>query len=931
MRIAINLAIAGSLILLLGVSGAYSQVITEPLPVNAAQYDAYHKNLIDKARVDFLQKSTLSDTIALPFFDDFSSGDASWALSQFYFAVPIRQIWFWGNSVGRAYGNQGLSLRTPNRGGQWNQETSFTTNDIKSLDFLGNSGNGWSCGSNGWLAQTSDSGQTWQSKTSPAADQDLVAIQFMDAQKGVLADSSGLIYRTTDGGTGWQATIVPSGFKAKTLFWKYSNAVFAAGDSGRIARSIDDGQNWTVVFTPFAKTANAFNKITFTTANVGMALGDSGLIYRTQDGGNYWFKVNSNTTSDILDVDFAVDINTKIGWATGRFGLLLGTTDGGYNWSQIPSGTLDHLYCVRMITEYRGWIGTSNGRLLQVIIDPFKADSKAWERNSGTYINNTRCVDPISFGVATFDGLNARGLPYSTVTNALGACDSLMSINLDVPLGSDPVYVSFYWQNGGFTAEVVPDDNDSLVLQFKSIHNKWVSVWQEQGTQNQITTPFRYKSVLLADSFKHQGFQFRFINFGNQNANYDTWNLDYVRVDTEHSPADSSAVDVTITKTPTRLLKDFHAYPLDQFNGIVNQPDYFSPQVYGQVRNLNPEGGLGNNVNGKFQIIDEATHNIFIPNTDTIYNGLKNPVRGQNALTEIYVNKTHFPLQQKQNWTTLRYGVKLDQDADFNAFSQNDASYGNLNLSTYMAYDDGSAELSRGVDGNLARGAVRFFLERADTITDIQLYFPRGPATQTQVISFLLMVYSDIDTGNNTADELFRISYILPPSDSLNKFDRFSLRTQPIEKRTLQGGKPFYIGWQQNVIDNGNQVRLGCDVNSSNPRSFYYNSNAQWRVYDFDSYPLMIRPDFGIETPTAVKASLGAPRAPFYPNPSRNTIRNREAFSNLEIYNALGQNLQTVSFGMAGETVPHHLQTGLYILKWQQTDGQWVSQRLMVE
>jgi hypothetical protein len=82
-------------------------------------------------------------------------------------------------------------------------------------------------------------------------------------------------------------------------------------------------------------------------------------------------------------------------------------------------------------------------------IDDFSKEARSPEESKwldhSVYINQQMAVKPPSIGVATFDGLNNFGLPYSTI-NETGAADTLTShyINLSYP-ASDSIYLSFYY------------------------------------------------------------------------------------------------------------------------------------------------------------------------------------------------------------------------------------------------------------------------------------------------------------------------------------------------------------------------------------------------------------------------------------------------------------------------------------------------------
>src|SRR5690606_9491093 len=79
-------------------------------------------------------------------------------------------------------------------------------------------------------------------------------------------------------------------------------------------------------------------------------------------------------------------------------------------------------------------------------------DTRYWLAGSGVYINNSLATSQPSRNIATFDGLNARGVPYNFV-NPLGQdfTDTLTSqpINLAGRSAADSIYLSFYWSAKG--------------------------------------------------------------------------------------------------------------------------------------------------------------------------------------------------------------------------------------------------------------------------------------------------------------------------------------------------------------------------------------------------------------------------------------------------------------------------------------------------
>jgi hypothetical protein len=112
------------------------------------------------------------------------------------------------------------------------------------------------------------------------------------------------------------------------------------------------------------------------------------------------------------------------------------------------------------------------------------------------YVNNTFPINPISRGVATFDGLNTYGVPYDSINKFASIyADSLTSQTIDLSnyTPNDSIYLSFYYQPGGYGFE--PDLNDSLMLFFKLSNGLWNKVWAKEGSSS-----VDFKQLLLYTS-----------------------------------------------------------------------------------------------------------------------------------------------------------------------------------------------------------------------------------------------------------------------------------------------------------------------------------------------------------------------------------------------------------------------------------------------
>lgn len=930
-----SLLTAAAFFCLLLSSGA--QPFTEALRINPAQRDYAWFQLNDIARRSFLQKNTLSDTLPIPFFDDFSRPDLSWAPSRFWFGYAIHDIHFLSSSEARAFGDAGINLRSGNRGSTWQKNGPETGKDFRSVSFPA-AGLAWACGSRGWLAFSEDSGKTWTAVNSPAgAGMRLDKIAFFSAQTGLLIDSAGTMYRTENGGQSWSNPLLTSGsgFRARAIAFVNGNRVVAAGDSARTAVSDDGGQSFSVSSQPFGRHRH-FRNLHFADGFFGLAIGDSGMVFKTTSSGSSWSLLPLICNETLHDA--AINpANKKLCWMVGTAGALFYSQNGGSSWSKIRSGTTEDLLSIALVNEFRGWIGSNGGRLHQVIYDPLRPYSRLWETGSGVYVNNTFSSRQPTYGIATLDGLNDKGIPYSLIKNKTGPCDTLCSAAIDLQdFQGSSLFLSFYYQPGSDYIELIPDPEDSLALQFKGKGGNWVSVWNIKGKGDTVlSNPFRYASVRIPDSLKFRGSRFRFVNFGNQNGNYDIWNLDYIRLDTEHDGSDSLARDYSLSLAPGRLLRSYSALPLEQFQYAIDRNlPIFNDRISWMGTNLNTGAA---NLNGSFflnRLVPDSVQAIGSLPASAI-SGLENPFGFGIFSRPLSVEVSAFQsLLRTSRYATFEYGIGLSPDPAANLYTGNDSLSSRLNVSTVMAYDDGSAELVRGVGQNGSIAVQKYYLPVADTLTDVQLFFARTPENLQQTISFALLVYDSLNIETNFAADppLIRRQFILPPADSVNKFITFSLRDdETLGKRILQGGRSFYVGWQQGLIDNGNEVRIGCDINSLSPSSFFYKTGGEWKAWTADSLTLMIRPVFGPEYVTAVKDRIRQPEFPFFPNPASDGFRNRRDFSDLRICDLTGKPVYEQRQGTAGEIIRPGLPSGMYIMHWLEEGRRPVVQKMRID
>jgi photosystem II stability/assembly factor-like uncharacterized protein len=219
------------------------------------------------------------------------------------------------DTIGFAVGDRGVILKTENKGINWSQMDSVTTNELNSGCIAGNKG--FIVGDNGLILKTTDN-ENWN-KLESGTHYRLNSIEFTDDNAGYIAGYKGLILKTADAGESWQL------LNSETLYSLYS--------------------------------------ICFITPDLGIIVGDSGLILRTTNAGETWDKQSSGTQLGLLDVHFS---SATIGYITGKKGIILKTTNAGETWSDISFDPMEEeLYSVHFYNDTLGYTAGAYGAILR--------------------------------------------------------------------------------------------------------------------------------------------------------------------------------------------------------------------------------------------------------------------------------------------------------------------------------------------------------------------------------------------------------------------------------------------------------------------------------------------------------------------------------------------------------------------------------------
>ncbi|MBC5992438.1 T9SS type A sorting domain-containing protein [Pontibacter cellulosilyticus] len=517
--------------------------------------------------------------------------------------------------------------------------------------------------------------------------------------------------------------------------------------------------------------------------------------------------------------------------------------------------------------------------------------------NGGVYVNNRYAQEPITINVASFDGLNANGIAYAPGTTGTGASDTLTTqpILLAGLTPADSVYLSFYWQSGGFGD--IPDRSEQvyLLLEFRDAAGNWQEVWRQTGLGE--VTPFAQVFIGLKDpKYFHNNFQFRFRSVGQRNGIADVWNVDYVLLDRNRRKGQSITRDIAISQGISKLLKHYTAMPAVQF--LQNKQQELAVEVKTTVNNL---GGLPGAISwrGYIKKQNDAAADTFLRGQGLIPgNARQFAITGVPRIDNLELDKNGF---------ILVHGVRLITNEADPLQRANDSTQRKTVFANYYAYDDGTAEASFSFPGSSStQVAQRFDLNQPDQVSAFRIYFPRV-RTNLAGTSLTFKVWADNNgvPGEILHQQNFQIQY----SDKLNEFYEVQL-SKPVP---VSGS--FYIGWQQpgNLF-----VNVGFDRNEvATGRRFLFTTLNQWTQDTQLQGAIMMRPVLVGEA-LGLAEEMEAARIKVFPNPADGRIYIEGEYDNLRIYTVTGQQVYQHKYKTESEPIDlKSLAPGFYTLRIQ--------------
>lgn len=321
--------------------------------------------------------------------------------------ISVKSIYFINANIGYVAGDNSKMFKTDDGGLTWQQVNFQPGLDSLSFDnlYFANQNIGYASGTkpagNGYrdyvLIKTIDGGLHWNILNVTDDYWYYYSTNFTSADTGYIVggvynsteNKFYNILKTTDGGITWNY-FSPRYWDFDIITFTrialYKQNVLAVGWSGLIGKSIDGGQNWTLLS---SEPQSSFWDICFINKNKGFIVGDGGIL-KTTNGGTDWIKqdfgipygVNvcfpdsttgyinsyftlykSNNGGDIWDSVSAYDIKCvsmyfitrDTGYLAGYDGTIMKTVDGGNTWSIKQTGTDNIFESIQFPTKSTGF------------------------------------------------------------------------------------------------------------------------------------------------------------------------------------------------------------------------------------------------------------------------------------------------------------------------------------------------------------------------------------------------------------------------------------------------------------------------------------------------------------------------------------------------------------------------------------------------
>ena len=561
---------------------------------------------------------------------------------------------------------------------------------------------------------------------------------------------------------------------------------------------------------------------------------------------------------------------------------------------------------------------------------------KRWE-SSPVRRTFTLALDPPTLGCATLDGLDGQGNPYVlNEANPEGYADTLTSRSLllgsNVP--GDSVALSFWYQSGGI-ANGADSGEDSLIVEFKTSivdSDPWQWVWSTEGIDDDTA----FRSVVIpidATEYFHNGFQFRFRNYGSLEGNVDTWHVDFVRVAEDGGTPAPLFEEVSFVTPPSSMLTyPWTAMPWRHY--ALDPEAYLATSVVTQHRSFGDNANSQENIGLKVQRVDElGPVDAYVPFAGSIPNNSVQGLFETDYVDDIDLPQVLFDPAVSDSFATFHVSMWEDEVGAANLTSQtgvpdNDSLVHVQVFRDYYAYDDGSAEKAYALDSQGGGGevAVAFDLQDADTLEGLQIHFAPFFDDAVGETYTLKIRGEDEENPGQPGSELVTQFTIHQPEYYANSYDGFTY--VPFEAPIPVAGKIF-VGFVQQGED---RIHIGLDKSTNTNLDYVWFKfpSTSWTPSEIQG-SLMIRPVLraGKDAVASTNEVARKDATPvLFPNPGKGICTwELSSASTIAIFDPSGRQVDLLTNLQPGRHQWSTSTPGVYVFMGQTTSGERWTQR----
>ncbi|MBF0276098.1 MAG: hypothetical protein HQK84_12780 [Nitrospinae bacterium] len=220
-----------------------------------------------------------------------------------------------------AVGERGHVLLSNDNGNSWRQVAVPTNAMLTSVTYK--NGEIWAAGHESSIIYSPDAGKTWKLQYHDSKDSTpFFDIFFLNNSHGFAIGAYGLFLKTTNKGKTWERiTLGDDDFHLYSMTSSKSGALFIVGESGIIYKSVDSGNIWQKLNSPYQ---GSFFGILSTIQGRLYLFGQRGNLFTSEDEADSWEKVQTETKASLQG---GVSLGNGNAYIVGNSGTVI-LTDG---------------------------------------------------------------------------------------------------------------------------------------------------------------------------------------------------------------------------------------------------------------------------------------------------------------------------------------------------------------------------------------------------------------------------------------------------------------------------------------------------------------------------------------------------------------------------------------------------------------------------